>query len=48
MTEEQNFELSYEYKIMIDHMLDEENDGTARYVFADEINNRFLNQRGDL
>lgn len=48
MTEDQDFELSSEYKAMIDLMLNEEDNGTAEYVSAEKIKNRFLNQGSDL
>jgi len=35
------FELSEEYKLMIDAMLEEENTGQAEYVSLEEIKNRF-------
>ncbi|MES2427380.1 MAG: hypothetical protein V4560_10425 [Bacteroidota bacterium] len=48
MTEDQDFELSDAYKVMIDRMLAEEDNGTAKYISAEEIKNRFLNQRSNL
>lgn len=48
MTEDQDFGLSDEYKTMIDLMLSEENNGIEKYVSAEEIRDRFLNQRVDL
>ena len=34
-------ELTDEYKTMIDQMLQEETDGTAKYISLDEIKSRF-------
>jgi len=39
-----DLELTDEYKGMIDAMIDEEEKGTARYVSAQHIRNRFKNK----
>ncbi len=47
MTKQQddiNFEISEEYKLMIDKMLEEEANGKAQYVSAEHIKNHFLNK----
>lgn len=37
-----NCELSDDYKLMIDRMVEQEENGTAKYVSAEEIKTRFL------
>lgn len=41
-------ELTEEYKLMIDKMLEEETNGEAEYVSAEHIRDRFLNEGSDL
>jgi len=42
MTQNQVFELSEDYKIMIDKMLEQEDNGEVIYISSEEIKNRFL------
>ncbi len=39
-----NLEVSEEYKAMIDQMINEENNGTAKYTAAESVKNRFMNK----
>ncbi|WP_426671612.1 hypothetical protein ACPPVU_10275 [Mucilaginibacter sp. McL0603] len=39
-----NLELTDEYKKMMDNMLEQEDNGKAKYVPFDQIKNRFLNK----
>ena len=39
-----DLEVSDEYKLMIDEMLEDEDSGKAHYVSAESIKNRFMNK----